>query len=108
MGTTINLRDLPDGMVRKAKSSAALLGMTLKAFVGYAIEKTIDEIQDRVNQPVADNTGSKNRLTEIHGFQEELNDGFMEVPPLKKATYGDQKRQEPKQVKTHVPIKICR
>lgn len=39
MPKTINLRDLPDDLVRKAKSCAALRGVTLKDFVQSAIEK---------------------------------------------------------------------
>lgn len=40
---TINLRDLPDELVRKAKACAALHGMTLKDFVMQAIEKATEE-----------------------------------------------------------------
>jgi hypothetical protein len=36
---TLNLRDLPDDLVRKAKSCAALRGVTLKDFVLAAIQR---------------------------------------------------------------------
>jgi hypothetical protein len=35
---TINLRDLPEGLVRRAKACAALHGVTLKDFVVKALE----------------------------------------------------------------------
>jgi hypothetical protein len=35
---TINLRDLPEDLVRRAKACAALHGMTLKDFVVKALE----------------------------------------------------------------------
>lgn len=35
---TINLRDLPEDLVRRAKACAALHGMTLKEFVIKALE----------------------------------------------------------------------
>jgi len=35
---TINLRDLPEDLVRRAKACAALHGLTLKDFVAKAIE----------------------------------------------------------------------
>jgi len=38
---TINLRDLPEDVVRRAKAYAALSGMTLKQFVIDAIEKAM-------------------------------------------------------------------
>lgn len=38
---TINLRDLPEDFVRRAKSHAALSGMTLKDFVIEAVEKAM-------------------------------------------------------------------
>ena len=44
MPKTVNLRDLPDELVRKAKSRAALQGITLKDFVRTAIEKATDEV----------------------------------------------------------------
>jgi hypothetical protein len=44
MPKTINLRDLPDELVRKAKSRAALQGVTLKDFVQTAIEKATDDL----------------------------------------------------------------
>jgi hypothetical protein len=40
---TINLRDLPDDLVRKAKACAALNGVTLRDFVIRAINRAVDE-----------------------------------------------------------------
>jgi hypothetical protein len=40
---TINLRDLPEDLVRKAKAYAALCGMSLKDFVVRAIEKAMQD-----------------------------------------------------------------
>lgn len=40
---TINLRDLPEDLVRRAKAIAALHGMTLRDFVLRAIGKAIEE-----------------------------------------------------------------
>ena len=40
---TINLRDLPADLVRRAKACAALHGMTLRDFVMQAITKAIEE-----------------------------------------------------------------
>jgi uncharacterized protein (DUF1778 family) len=43
---TINLRDLPEDFVRKAKAYAALSGMTLKDFVIQAVQTAMqDEIR---------------------------------------------------------------
>jgi hypothetical protein len=39
---TINLRDLPEELVRRAKACAALHGMTLKDFVIHAITKATE------------------------------------------------------------------
>jgi uncharacterized protein (DUF1778 family) len=39
--TTINLRDLPEDFVKRAKAQAALSGMTLKDFVIKAVEKAM-------------------------------------------------------------------
>ena len=44
MPKTINLRDLPDELVRKAKSRAALQGVTLKDFVQTAIEQATNDV----------------------------------------------------------------
>lgn len=42
---TINLRDLPEELVRRAKACAALHGMTLKDFVVQALERaTLEDI----------------------------------------------------------------
>jgi hypothetical protein len=47
---TINLRDLPEEFVRKAKAYAALSGMTLKDFVIRAVESAmVDEIHPTVH-----------------------------------------------------------
>ena len=40
---TINLRDLPEEFVRRAKAQAAMNGMTLKDFVIAAVEKAMQE-----------------------------------------------------------------
>ncbi len=40
---TINLRDLPVDLVRRAKACAALHGMTLRDFVMRAIQKATEE-----------------------------------------------------------------
>ncbi len=43
---TVNLRDLPEDFVRRAKAYAALSGITLKDFVIGAVEKAMEgEIQ---------------------------------------------------------------
>jgi plasmid stability protein len=44
MPKTVNLRNLPDELVRKAKSRAALQGVTLKDFVQTAIEKATEDV----------------------------------------------------------------
>ena len=41
---TINLRDLPEEVVRKAKVCAALRGISLKSFVVEAIERLVEDI----------------------------------------------------------------
>ncbi len=38
---TINLRDMPEDLVRQAKAKAALQGLTLKAFVSAALEQAV-------------------------------------------------------------------
>jgi plasmid stability protein len=40
---TINLRDLPEELVRRAKACAALHGMTLKAFVVEALKEATEK-----------------------------------------------------------------
>lgn len=40
---TVNLRDLPEGLVRRAKVCAALRGMTLKDFAIEALESATQE-----------------------------------------------------------------
>jgi hypothetical protein len=40
---TINLRDLPEDFVRRAKAHAAMNGMTLKDFVIASVEKAMQE-----------------------------------------------------------------
>jgi len=45
---TINLRDLPENLVRQAKAYAALSGLSLKDFVIQAIESAMqNEIQPK-------------------------------------------------------------
>ena len=39
---TINLRDVPEDLVRKAKAYAALRGMSLKDFILRAVQKELD------------------------------------------------------------------
>lgn len=43
---TINLRDLPNEFVRRAKAHAALSGVTLKDFVIAAVEKAMQGMPD--------------------------------------------------------------
>lgn len=43
---TINLRDLPEDFVRRAKAHAALSGVTLKDFVIAAVEKAMQEMPE--------------------------------------------------------------
>lgn len=52
---TINLRDLPEDFVRRAKSYAALSGITLKELIIRAVEKTMQD------QPGSFNADSKQR-----------------------------------------------
>ena len=40
---TVNLRDLPEEVVRRAKACAALHGLTLKDFVTQAIETAVEK-----------------------------------------------------------------
>jgi len=40
---TINLRDLPEEVVRRAKACAALHGVTLKEFVSQAIQRATEK-----------------------------------------------------------------
>jgi len=40
---TINLRDLPEDLVRRAKACAALHGMTLRDFVMRAVNRATEE-----------------------------------------------------------------
>jgi len=40
---TVNLRDLPEDLVRRAKACAALHGTTLKGFIVEAIEKAVEQ-----------------------------------------------------------------
>lgn len=43
MGTrTINLRDVPEDLVRRAKAYAALQGMSLKGFILDAVRQVLD------------------------------------------------------------------
>ena len=43
MTKTINLRDLPEELVWRAKACAAIHGLTLKDFVIRAIEKAVEQ-----------------------------------------------------------------
>lgn len=40
---TVNLRDVPDDLVRRAKICAALRGLSLKDFILQAIERALSE-----------------------------------------------------------------
>ena len=40
--TTVNLRDVPQGLIRRAKAHAALRGQTLKGFVLEAIRQALE------------------------------------------------------------------
>jgi predicted DNA binding CopG/RHH family protein len=40
---TVNLRDLPEDLVRRAKACAALRGMTLKQFVVEVVSNAVAE-----------------------------------------------------------------
>ena len=44
---TINLRDLPPDFVRRAKTHAAISGMTLKDFVIQAVETAMRETEQQ-------------------------------------------------------------
>jgi uncharacterized protein (DUF1778 family) len=46
---TINLRDMPEDIVRRAKACAAMTGVTLKDFVIYAISRAIEDVQSGMN-----------------------------------------------------------
>jgi len=43
MAKTINLRDLPEELVLRAKACAAIHGLTLKSFVVQAIETAVEQ-----------------------------------------------------------------
>jgi predicted HicB family RNase H-like nuclease len=53
---TINLRDLPEEFVRRAKAHAALSGITLKDFVIQAVEKAM---QDKPTLKAGSNRGRR-------------------------------------------------
>lgn len=53
---TINLRDLPEEFVRRAKAYAAMSGLTLKDFVIQAVEKAMQD-----GLPVSRSADSKQR-----------------------------------------------
>ena len=42
---TVNLRDMPEDLIRRAKAYAALSGMSLKDFITQAIERALDEVE---------------------------------------------------------------
>jgi hypothetical protein len=46
MVTTINLRDMPETLVRRAKAHAALRGMSLKSFVIHAMEEAVTTLPE--------------------------------------------------------------
>jgi hypothetical protein len=50
---TINLRDVPEELVRKAKVCAALRGLSLKGFVIEAVERRIEDIGSEVGRSAA-------------------------------------------------------
>jgi uncharacterized protein (DUF1778 family) len=56
---TVNLRDLPEELVRRAKACAALHGMTLKDFVISAIAKATEEDIPPTQLPLAAFTAPK-------------------------------------------------
>lgn len=56
---TINLRDLPEEFVRRAKVQAAMNGLTLKDFVIKAVEKAIQDGLPR--DPKADFKGRRKK-----------------------------------------------
>jgi hypothetical protein len=58
---TINLRDLPEELVRRAKAYAALHGMTLKDFVVQAIGKAVLEDIPATAMPLAAFTAPKTK-----------------------------------------------
>jgi len=50
---TINLRDLPEEFVRRAKAYAAMSGLTLKDFVIQAVEAAMkNDIQPKASRKV--------------------------------------------------------
>jgi hypothetical protein len=58
---TINLRDLPEELVRRAKACAALHGMTLRDFVMHAIAKAIEQDIPATGLPLAAFTTPKTK-----------------------------------------------
>jgi hypothetical protein len=59
---TINLRDLPEELVRRAKVCAVLRGMTLKDFVAMAITKAVeDDIPVHAQFPMAAMSAPKSK-----------------------------------------------
>jgi uncharacterized protein (DUF1778 family) len=58
---TINLRDLPEDLVRRAKACAALHGMTLKDFVIQAIAKATEADIPATGLPLAAFTTPKTK-----------------------------------------------
>jgi len=43
MPTVLDIRAMPDALLRRAKSAAALQGITMKQFVITALEKAVEE-----------------------------------------------------------------
>ena len=58
---TINLRDLPEDIVRRAKACAALHGITLKDFVVQAITKATEADIPATGMPLAAFTSPKTK-----------------------------------------------
>jgi hypothetical protein len=62
---TVNLRDLPVDLVRRAKAYAALRGMTLKDFVIHAIaaalEKDVPAVPNSIGSFSASHKGMRRR-----------------------------------------------
>lgn len=59
---TINLRDLPEELVRRAKACAALHGMTLRDFALRAIEKATEEdLPFSASMPIAATTRTESK-----------------------------------------------
>jgi hypothetical protein len=49
---TVNLRDLPEDLVRRAKAYAAWQGMSLKQFIAQAIEQALAKAEQVSGSPI--------------------------------------------------------